>query len=230
VGTTINKLIKKLYDNQLVGRVFHTSVYCLKKELEKNCSSVLDLGCGADSPVGKCKIQYSVGVDGFLASIKSSKQKRVHSDYVFSNINFLNFQPDSFDAVVLIEVLEHLPREDGDLLIKKAEDWAKKKVIITTPNGFFPQADMDGNQYFRHISGWSIQEMMNRGYKARGLAGLKSLRRGSESVSDHGLMSTIRFRPKVFWIIVSELFQVVTYYFPSASFEVFYVKKLEEKA
>jgi hypothetical protein len=33
----------------------------LKKEL-RGCESVLDLGCGGDSPMQKCSVKYSLGV------------------------------------------------------------------------------------------------------------------------------------------------------------------------
>jgi len=189
----------------------------------------LDLGCGADSPIKYCKVKLGIGVDGFRPSIKASKEKKIHDNYILSDITCLNFRPASVDVVMLIEVLEHLPRKDGELLLEKAETWAKKKVIISSPNGFFPQPDMNGNHYFRHISGWEVEKMKRQGYKAHGLAGLKSLRRGStsEEEADGGLASTIRFRPKSFWLIISELVQIVTYYFPKAAFEVFYVKQIK---
>ncbi|MCJ7787035.1 hypothetical protein MUP06_02395 [Patescibacteria group bacterium] len=66
------------------------------------------------------------------------------------------------------------------------------------------------------------------GYRAHGVAGWKFLRREniSEKVNQEGdIFSTIRFRPKSFWLIVSELTQAITYYFPKLAFEVFYVKK-----
>lgn len=222
------KIFLKVYNNGFIGRLFHTSVYCLKQELNE-CDFVLDLGCGSGSPIKYCKVIKSIGVDGFRPSIKTSKEKKIHSDYILSDIKYLNFRPASVDVVMLIEVLEHLPQKDGELLLDKAETWAKKKVIISSPNGFFSQHSMNENQYFKHISGWEVEKMTQRGYNAHGLAGLKSLRKGNESEeeADGGLLSTIRFRPKLFWLLISELIQIVIYYFPKAAFEVFYVKRLE---
>ena len=217
--------LNNIYKNKVFERLLHTSVYCLKKALE-DCDSVLDLGCGPSSPLKNCNVKYAVGVDGFLPSIQASKGEKIHADYVYSDIKCLNFAPASFDAVILIEVLEHLPRVDGESLIREAESWAKRKVIISTPNGFFPQTEMDGNVYFKHLSGWIIKEMTSRGYEAHGLAGLKILRNESEGCLDHGLLSSIKFRPKILWLLVSEIFQLITYSVPSLSFEVFYVKKL----
>lgn len=221
-------IIDRLYHDRFASRLFHTSIYCLKRELE-NCNSVLDLGCGSDSPIKYCNVHHSIGVDAFETSIKASKEKRIHSEYVHSDIRKINFQPSSFDAVILIEVLEHLPKKEGELMLKKAETWARKKVIVTSPNGYFPQPDVNGNLYFRHLSGWDVEKMRSLGYGAYGMAGLKYLRKENTSSNevDITIFSTMKFRPKPFWLIISELTQLLTYSFPELAFEVFYVKKLE---
>jgi SAM-dependent methyltransferase len=226
-----NKIINKIYHNRFTGRLFHTSVYCLRRELG-DCNSVLDLGCGSDSPIKYCNVYQSVGVDGFPSSVKDSKNKRIHNQYVLSDLRNLNFKPTSFDAVILIEVIEHLPKKEGILLLEKVETWARKKVIVSSPNNYFAQPDINGNPYFRHISGWTIEKMRARGYKAHGMAGLKFLRKESmeKKRDDNDVFSTIKFRPRVFWLIVSELIQVIVYYFPNMAFEVFYVKQIKGDA
>lgn len=220
-------VLDKLYHNRFVSRLFHTSVYCLKRELE-NCNSVLDLGCGSDSPIKYCNVYHSVGVDSFKPSIRASKKKRIHSEYILSDIRKINFKPSSFDAVILIEVLEHLPKKDGERMLEKAETWASKKVIVSSPNGYFPQPDVNNNLYFRHLSGWDVEKMRNLDYEACGMAGLKFLRKENTSSkeADNTIFSTMKFRPKFFWLIISELTQLLTYCFPELAFEIFYVKQL----
>ncbi len=60
------KIIKpwfdRLYYSNLFSRLFHTLVYCLKKEL-RGCQSVLDLGCGPDSLLKCCSVNFSLGVN-----------------------------------------------------------------------------------------------------------------------------------------------------------------------
>ena len=221
-----SKIIKRAYYNPIISRLFHTSVYCLNRELSQN-DCILDLGCGADSPVKFSKVKYSVGVEGFQPSLEQSKSKLIHDDYLNGDLRFLNFKERSFDVVILIEVLEHLSEKDGNLLLQKAEVWARRKVIMSTPNGYLPQSDIDGNVYFKHLSGWGIAQMKLRGYLAYGMAGLKSLRKENNYVDQHdtGVLSTVRFRPKLFWLIISELSQIITYYLPELAFEVFYVKR-----
>ena len=220
--------VQKIYHNKQMSRLFHTSIYCLKKELQ-NCNSVLDLGCGSGSPLQYCNIRKSIGIDAFEPSIKASKEKGIHNEYIHSDIRKMDFQPSSFDAVIMIEVLEHLHKKEGEIMLKKAENWARKKVIVTSPNGYFPQTDVNGNLYFKHLSGWEVKKMKQLGYKAYGMAGLKYLRKENTSSNedDHTIFSTMKFRPKSFWLIISELTQIFTYLFPELAFEVFYVKQLE---
>ena len=224
------KIIKKLYYNELISYIFHTVVYCLKREL-KDCHSVLDLGCGKNSPVQYCNVPYSVGVDIFKPYIKISKGKKIHNDYILADITRLNFKPNSFDAVILIDVLEHLPKEEGERLLDKVELWARNKIIITTPNGFVPQKDIDQNPFQKHRSGWTIEEFKKRGYRVYGLAGWKFLRRENiveDSNAEDSILSTIRFKPRILWFIISAISQIITYYFPRYAFELFCVKNLNK--
>ena len=225
----MDDLIKKFYHNPFLSRFFHTLVYCLQKEL-KNYKSVLDLGCGSDSPIKYCRVRYSVGMDVFKPYLNESKRKKIHNKYILGDITKIEFEPESFDAVIMIEVLEHLGKKQGREILKKAEKWARKKVIVSTPNGYLPEKSIDGNPFQAHRSGWTVEEMQKLGYKARGMAGWEFLRRGNVSEKagqEEGLLSTIKFYPKIFWLIVSELTQAMTYYFPKLAFEVFYVKNIK---
>lgn len=219
-----------LYHNKLVGRLLHTPLYCLQREL-KGCRSVLDLGCGPDSPVQYCSTSYRFGVDIYKPFIETSQRKGIHQDYLVSDIAGVNFADKSFDAVVLIEVLEHLTKEDGILLLEKIEKWARKKIIITTPNGYLPQGALSGNPCEVHRCGWSVDEFIKRSYRAYGISGWGFLRTENTTAgygaSGNAMFATLRFRPHLFWIIASGLSQLLTYYFPRFAYEVFYVKNLK---
>jgi SAM-dependent methyltransferase len=226
----MTNLVTKIYHNKIISYFFHTSVYCLKKEL-KNCKTVLDLGCGPNSPIRYCRVSYSVGVDAFDPYIKESNSKNIHNEYLLKNLTDLNFKPNSFDAVILIESLEHIPKKEGIELLRKIDSWAKKKVIISTPNGYLPQYNIVQNAFQEHRSGWDVKEMQSYGYRAYGMAGWKFLRKEntpSGTTVEWAIFSTIKFRPKIFWMIASALTQVITYYFPKLAFEVFYVKNLQK--
>ena len=114
----IYKLIDYLYPKSFFGRLFHTRVYCLKKELA-GCNSVLDLGCGPNSPVQFCSVSNKVGVESFKPYLESSKRKKIHDQYLLADVTKVKFKPRSFDAVILIDVLEHLDKVQGENLLKK---------------------------------------------------------------------------------------------------------------
>ena len=69
-------LVSSIYHNKLLETIFPTLVYVLKQEL-KDCQSVLDLGCGPDSPLQYCtNVQHSVGVEAFQPYLEESKKNK----------------------------------------------------------------------------------------------------------------------------------------------------------
>jgi len=223
-------IIKTLYNNYIFERIFHTTAYSLKKEL-KSCESVLDLGCGPDSPIQHCNnLKYTVGIEAYKPYLKTSKRKKIHNKYINKNLSDLKFTENSFDAVIMIEVLEHLPKETGKLIIKNAGKWAKKKVIITTPNGFIKQEEIDGNPLQKHLSVWTVSDMNKLGFKSKGLAGFKFLRQEKdENTMGDNILVSIKYKPKIFWFIIATLSQTFIYYIPNLAFELFCVKNKNEK-
>ena len=69
-------LVSSIYHNKIFETIFPTHVYVLKKEL-KDCQSVLDLGCGPDSPLQYCtNIKHSIGVEAFQPYLDVSQKKK----------------------------------------------------------------------------------------------------------------------------------------------------------
>jgi SAM-dependent methyltransferase len=217
-----DKLYSALYHNKFLEKIFHTTVYNLKRDL-KDCKSVLDLGCGKDSPLQYCKsIKYSVGVEAFKPSLEASKSKKIHSKYINENILNVDFEENSFDAVIMIEIIEHLNKEDAVNLIKKANEWAKNKLILTTPNGYLPQNEYDSNVLQNHLCGFNINELKSLGFKVYGSAGLKILYSEQKNKNDNEI-GWIR-KPVVFWTIIAGVSRLFTYYLPIYAFELYGVR------
>ena len=198
-------------------RIFFSRVHYLKKELP-DCYSALDLGCGSDSLIQHCNISFSVGVDMFEPYIEKSKKRRIHNQYIKADIRKVEFKPKSFDAVIALEFLEHLTKEEGYALIKKMEKWAKKKIIISTPNGYVYQNACDKNPFQEHKSGWTVDELKNLGFKIHGVNGLKNLR---------GQGGSMKYKPTFLWERISDLTQKITYYHPRIAFQLLAVKELD---
>ena len=186
----------------------------------RGCSSVLDVGCGSDSPLVRIKKFFtSHGIDAHRPSILKSKDKKIHDNYTVGNINNLrsHFKRKSFDAIIALDVIEHFPKEDSYKLIEEMEKIAKKKVILLTPNGFYPQDGYDSNPYQIHKSGWSSRDLKQLGYKVYGLRGFKYLR---------GNYATIKYRPWIFWGILAFISEPLLHFSPKLSYHLFAVKNL----
>lgn len=229
----IQKLFDIFYHQSLFARLFHTTVFCLQKEL-RNCQNVLDIGCGPSSPLQYCQgIKDKIGVEPFKEYVLQSKKMGIHSKYINKKIEEVNFPQKSVDAVIMIEILEHLSKNDGFKTLGKVEKWARKKIIITTPNGFFKQKE-NKNPLQKHLSGWTAEEMKKMGYKVYGLSGLKALRKTPEGEQEYpnsgNLMTLIKYRPKVFWFLIAAFSQIFTYFAPSFAFELFCVKTIDNRS
>jgi hypothetical protein len=201
-----------------IYRVFlpNTGQY-IKKELV-GCQSVLDLGCGHNSSIQYFNIPFSVGVDLFDRYLEESKNKNIHNQYVKEDVRKVEFSSRSFDGIILIDVLEHLKKEEGLELIEKMNKWARKKIVILTPNGFIEQEAVDNNSLQEHRSGWRIEEFEKLGFKVHGINGLKHLR---------GHMAILKYKPLFLWMIISDITQRMVYRAPKFAFHLLAVKEIK---
>jgi 2-polyprenyl-3-methyl-5-hydroxy-6-metoxy-1,4-benzoquinol methylase len=54
---------------------------------------------------------FLIGVDIFGPFIKEAKVKYTHTHYIIGDIRKVEFKPKCFDAVIMLEVLEHIPKK-----------------------------------------------------------------------------------------------------------------------
>ncbi|PIN75619.1 hypothetical protein COV18_02115 [Candidatus Woesearchaeota archaeon CG10_big_fil_rev_8_21_14_0_10_37_12] len=187
----------------------------LKKELKK-CKNVLDFGCGDHSPIRRFKNIQSIGIDVHKPTIELAKKRKTHKEFILANI--LEYKsPKKYDCAIALDLIEHINKKDGLRLLGNLEASAKK-VIIFTPNGYLPQDPkiVANNPWQEHKSGWTAAEFKKKGYAVYGVNGLKWLR---------GQRAEIKWKPKIFWQIISELSQWIIVYFPKLAFQLFAVKK-----
>ncbi len=105
-------------------------------------------------------------------------------------------------------------------LLDDMERIAKEKVIVYTPNGFLPQGTVRDNPYQVHLSGWTTEEFESRGYNVIGINGWKPLRHE---------FSRIRFRPIIFWKLVSGLTRRLVRIYPKLAFQLLATKEMRVK-
>jgi Methyltransferase domain len=171
-------------DFAIFGRPFDRYFKAVEREVCSSCSSLLDVGCGEISPISRFRkrLPYTVGVDAFEPALVKSRNLRIHDENLCANVLEIGdrFPERSFDCVIALDVIEHLTKENGLRLLKTMERIARKKVVVSTPNGFLPQDAVDGNPLQCHQSGWEVEEMRRMGYRVLGMSGWQPLR-GAEA-------------------------------------------------
>jgi len=144
-------------------------------DMVENNSTVLDLGCG-DGSLGeelmkrkKCKV---IGLDISEVAVEHARRKGI--DARVGNLEEpLDFDDNSFDYVILCDVLEHL--FDPLFTLKEAFRVSKKYVIVAFPNfayfksrlellffGIFPKSPLFGYNWYnsQHIKLFSYKDFL----------------------------------------------------------------------
>ncbi len=137
----------------------------------------------------------TLGLDGHAPSLDAARTARTHNEFLLGDVRKLDELLPSrrFDACVALDVIEHLPKEDGWCMLEQMEKAALRKVIVFTPNGFLPQRSRNGDLQ-EHLSGWTAEEMRSKGYTVYGALGPKAYR---------GEYHAITRKPRLFWAMAS---------------------------
>jgi len=152
-------------------------VYVSKKKIMKIVKSkiksaniILDIGSGI-KPQSLIKPKIHICVDVYNEYIEYLRKYYPNRNLVLLRSDWkkiINIFPDkSIDTIFLLDFLEHLDKEDGEVLLKKCENIAKKQIVVFTPLEFFPQIyvegrkdrwGMNGSYWQQHKSGWNIED------------------------------------------------------------------------
>jgi hypothetical protein len=195
----------------------------LSKEID-NDWTILDAGCGRTSALqGVNKGSYSVGLDFYKPYLIKIRGLSAHNACVLGDVRALPFKSNSFDCVVATEILEHLSKLDGLKMLAEIERVAKKKILMTTPNGFLPTyAGPDDNSDETHLCGYDVSELVNLGFRVYGFHGLKvcwTVQQGQ---------AVIRYRPKWLFTLLMEITWLFAFYHPSKAFQFFIIKNIRD--
>jgi hypothetical protein len=188
-----------------------------------DADSLLDVGCGNNSPVGRFsrRPRFSVGVDLYEPWLEESRRKGIHDEYVRANVLDIGrlFGPGRFEVVLACDLLEHLEPDDAARLLGLMETIASKRVVVLTPNGFVPQGETWGNPLQVHRSGWTVDTFHARGYDVGGLNGVRWTR---------GERGEARVRPRRVGERIATLSQPVAGRYPGLAFHLLATKHLVE--
>ncbi len=133
---------------------------------------VLDIGCGImPQKFLRPLVHICCEPFGQYVEVLQTKTKDEYDrTYVIINAGWADavrlFPPKSVDTVFLVDVIEHLQKEEALGLLKATEIIARRQIAVFTPLGFMPQQHPDGKdawglsgaQWQEHKSGWHPED------------------------------------------------------------------------
>lgn len=140
--------------------------------------SILDIGCGI-RPQRFLTPKVHICWDPYLPYLQKARENTSDADgrsWLFINADWREacerFPPRSVDTVFLLDVIEHVPKHEGRVLLARTLCIARKQVVVFTPLGFMPQHHPDGvdawgmlgGAFQEHQSGW-LPEDFGEGWR-----------------------------------------------------------------
>lgn len=151
----------------------HKGLQPIINAIPNTMNKYIDVGCGRGIIGAMVKIykdaSYTCGIDGFNDYVEFCKKSRFYDEV--KQIKFtdglLPFENNEFDCATNIEVIEHLDKNSGMILIQELQR-ISTRVIISTPGNFYQQDEFDGNELQRHRSKWKSEDFKKQGFKVYG--------------------------------------------------------------
>jgi hypothetical protein len=127
------------------------------------------------------------------------------------------------EVILCLDIIEHLEKEEGLLLLDYVERIATKVVIVFTPVGWNPKKHLENaNPWQAHKSSWCPSEFRERGYKVIGENGLRVLR-GERTI----FLFEQRRMVAVFLHMFANFSQLFTYWFPESAYHMLCIKRMK---
>lgn len=128
------------------------------------CDHVLDIGAGIrpmnwyDPSVHICVEPYDVYVDRLRAA-----GYEVAQGTALAALRDMQRKNLTTDAIYLLDVIEHMDKDEGLEVIELAKEYARIQVVIYTPWGFVEQTEdewgLGGDYWQTHRSGWLPEDL-----------------------------------------------------------------------
>lgn len=152
--------------------------------LIKPSNVVLDIGCGI-VPHEYVHHDVYIACEPFREYVDVLKQNRkniTRAVYLYSTFLVINenwksmldkYENYAVDTIYLIDVIEHLPKEEGKELLKRTEKIARKQIVIFTPLEYIEQKVLSGGEdawglhgadYQVHKSVWTPDDFDSDGW------------------------------------------------------------------
>ncbi|HEV2178337.1 MAG TPA: hypothetical protein VGU20_31070 [Stellaceae bacterium] len=126
--------------------------------------TVLDIGAGL-RPMGWYKPKRHICVEPhppYAERLKAAGYE-VWCETAASAVGTIkSWGPGSINAIYLLDVIEHMPRAEGEALLKVLPWLEAKQIVVFTPTGFMAQEHdawgLGGEHWQKHRSGWTPED------------------------------------------------------------------------
>jgi predicted TPR repeat methyltransferase len=142
--------------------------------------SVVDVGAGRGVVGALMRIYREparlVAVEHFDEYIAFMRKHGFYDEIVSHDLRQrpLPFGEKEFDLAVALEVIEHLPKDDGLALLDEMVRISKQS-IVSTPNEYYDQPEYDANPLQRHVSIYRASDLRKKGFGVIGVGNLSFL-------------------------------------------------------
>ena len=131
---------------------------------------ILDIGCGEGIVLGQLRASHPVpvtGIDLDPARINLAKSQFGDLPFALGNANELPYKDNSFDLVLMLEVLEHVGLPD--IVLREAHRVTSRYLLASVPNEpWWRIGNLARLKYIRdlgntpeHINHWSVRSFKN---------------------------------------------------------------------
>ena len=135
----ISKLVEQGYNKIAEDYYSHRNLSKFNSELEEFASflpenaRLLDLGCGAGIPTAKFLTEKGIEVTGIDLSEKMlslARENVPNADFIKMDMNELKFNEETFDGIISVYALFHIPREKHLAIFKNTFKILKKGGML----------------------------------------------------------------------------------------------------
>jgi len=132
-------------------------------------NTVLDVACGLSLKSKYLGAAYILGIDIHEPYLRAIEYNGIYNVIKYDVLKLDNIILDnSFEIVYILDIIEHLPKQDALNLIDICKRKCSCAVVTETPLGYVPQnLDILGfgaNELQTHRSGWTISELESLGF------------------------------------------------------------------
>ena len=163
----IFKTVEESYDK--MGETYHNfrDNEKFNRELQKfadflpSSGKVLDAGCGVGRPVSQFLVKKGfkvTGVDISQRMIDLARENVPEGSFYQGNILTLDFSDNSFDGIICVYTLWHIPRKDHSSIIRNFHRMLKENGILVINTGIHESEGM--SQFFGEPMLWSTNDPM----------------------------------------------------------------------